>query len=71
MLEDYDGLQALMKELPENHTHLPEVASMFASVGMCEHAVEAYIKVGISYIFTEFTLFSTKLHIFIKIRLIK
>lgn len=79
MLEDYDGLERLTAELPENHKLLPvsqmvclsrsnartfclgfsvrhpcppslpfsttqEIGQMFATVGMCEQAVKAYIR---------------------------
>ncbi|XP_042899880.1 WD repeat-containing protein 35 isoform X2 [Parasteatoda tepidariorum] len=44
MLEDYSGLEKLLNDLPENHALLPELGSMFASVGMCEQAVSSYIK---------------------------
>lgn len=45
VLEDYAGLQDMMKSLPENHKLLPDMANQFVSVGMCEEAVEAYLKV--------------------------
>uniref|UniRef100_A0A3Q2X111 WD repeat-containing protein 35 n=1 Tax=Haplochromis burtoni TaxID=8153 RepID=A0A3Q2X111_HAPBU len=44
MLEDYDGLERLTAALPENHKLLPEIGQMFATVGMCEQAVNAYLK---------------------------
>ncbi|GFS41807.1 WD repeat-containing protein 35 [Trichonephila inaurata madagascariensis] len=44
MLEDYAGLERLLNDLPENHKLLPELGSMFSSVGMCEQAVSAYVK---------------------------
>ncbi|GIY66841.1 WD repeat-containing protein 35 [Caerostris extrusa] len=44
MLEDYGGLERLLNDLPENHKLLPELGSMFSSVGMCEQAVSAYVK---------------------------
>ncbi|XP_023129975.2 WD repeat-containing protein 35 isoform X1 [Amphiprion ocellaris] len=44
MLEDYDGLEKLTALLPENHKLLPEIGQMFATVGMCEQAVNAYLK---------------------------
>lgn len=44
MLEDYDGLERLTATLPENHKLLPEIGQMFATVGMCEQAVKAYLK---------------------------
>ena len=47
MLEDYIGLMKMMQGLPENHHLLQDIAQMFVTVGMCEQAVEAYIKVGL------------------------
>ncbi|XP_075964142.1 WD repeat-containing protein 35 [Anarhichas minor] len=44
MLEDYDGLEKLTAVLPENHQLLPDIGQMFATVGMCEQAVTAYLK---------------------------
>ncbi|KAG8179280.1 hypothetical protein JTE90_026742 [Oedothorax gibbosus] len=44
MLEDYSGLEKLLRDLPENHKLLSELGSMFASVGMCEQAVSSYVK---------------------------
>uniref|UniRef100_A0A668VVY2 WD repeat-containing protein 35 n=1 Tax=Oreochromis aureus TaxID=47969 RepID=A0A668VVY2_OREAU len=44
MLEDYDGLERLTAALAENHKLLPEIGQMFATVGMCEQAVNAYLK---------------------------
>ncbi|XP_056151968.1 WD repeat-containing protein 35 [Lampris incognitus] len=44
MLEDYDGLERLTSSLPENHKLLPDIGQMFATVGMCEQAVNAYLK---------------------------
>ncbi|KAF3844600.1 hypothetical protein F7725_007763 [Dissostichus mawsoni] len=44
MLEDYQGLEKLSTLLPENHKLLPEIGQMFATVGMCEQAVKAYLK---------------------------
>lgn len=45
VLEDYNGLDKMMKSLPENHKLLPDIAQQFVSVGMCEQAVEAFSKV--------------------------
>ncbi|KAK3580220.1 hypothetical protein CHS0354_012747 [Potamilus streckersoni] len=44
MLEDYPGLEKMVQSLPENHKLLPDIASMFVTVGMCNQAVDAYIK---------------------------
>ena len=49
VLEDYNGLEKMMKSLPENHKLLPDIAQQFVSVGMCEQAVEAFSKVRVSY----------------------
>ena len=49
VLEDYNGLEKMMKSLPENHKLLPDIAQQFVSVGMCEQAVEAFSKVCVSY----------------------
>jgi len=46
VLEDYTGLEKMVSSLPENHKLLPEIAAMFMTVGMCNQAVDAYIKVG-------------------------
>ncbi|XP_057715760.1 WD repeat-containing protein 35 isoform X1 [Corythoichthys intestinalis] len=44
MLEDYDSLEKLTNSLPENHKLLLEIGQMFTTVGMCEQAVNAYLK---------------------------
>ncbi|XP_072032249.1 WD repeat-containing protein 35-like isoform X2 [Amphiura filiformis] len=44
MLEDFIGLQKLADGLPENHKLLPELGAQFVTVGMCEEAVQAYLK---------------------------
>eukprot|EP00057_Strongylocentrotus_purpuratus_P012812 XP_011667286.1 PREDICTED: WD repeat-containing protein 35 isoform X1 [Strongylocentrotus purpuratus] len=44
MLEDFAGLNKLSDALPENHLLLPDIASMFMTVGMCAEAVSAYLK---------------------------
>uniref|UniRef100_A0AAQ4Q112 WD repeat-containing protein 35 n=1 Tax=Gasterosteus aculeatus aculeatus TaxID=481459 RepID=A0AAQ4Q112_GASAC len=44
MLEDYHGLEKLTAVLPENHQLLLDIGQMFATVGMCEQAVTAYLK---------------------------
>uniref|UniRef100_A0A8D0CZF9 WD repeat-containing protein 35 n=1 Tax=Sander lucioperca TaxID=283035 RepID=A0A8D0CZF9_SANLU len=44
MLEDYYSLEKLTTVLPENHKLLPDIGQMFATVGMCEQAVKAYLK---------------------------
>ncbi|XP_053382408.1 WD repeat-containing protein 35-like isoform X3 [Mercenaria mercenaria] len=44
ILEDYAGLEKMVSSLPENHKLLPDIASMFMTVGMCTQAVDAFIK---------------------------
>ncbi|XP_066559744.1 WD repeat-containing protein 35 isoform X2 [Amia ocellicauda] len=44
MLEDYEGLERLANSLPENHKLLPDIGQMFATVGMCDQTVSAYLK---------------------------
>uniref|UniRef100_A0A1A8LYP8 WD repeat domain 35 n=2 Tax=Nothobranchius pienaari TaxID=704102 RepID=A0A1A8LYP8_9TELE len=44
MLEDYGGLEKLTSDLPENNKLLPAIGQMFTNVGMCEQAVNAYLK---------------------------
>jgi len=44
MLEDYDGLEKFLEQLPDNHKLLKKIGEMFASIGMCEQAVSAFIK---------------------------
>ncbi|XP_077517801.1 intraflagellar transport protein Oseg4 [Amblyomma americanum] len=43
-IEDYNGLESLMKSLPEGQSLLSDIGCMFGSVGMCNQAVEAYKK---------------------------
>ncbi|XP_057331775.1 WD repeat-containing protein 35 [Microplitis mediator] len=45
-LENYDLLAATVDQLPDKSVTLKIVARMLASVGMCQQAVEAYIKYG-------------------------
>lgn len=45
-LEDFDSLENLVKTLPETSELLPVIADQFATVGMCQQAVEAYLKVS-------------------------
>ncbi|ELT97636.1 hypothetical protein CAPTEDRAFT_160931 [Capitella teleta] len=44
VLEDYTRLKEMMENLPENHKLLPDIAGMFATVGMCQESVEAFTK---------------------------
>ncbi|XP_076068879.1 intraflagellar transport protein Oseg4 [Oratosquilla oratoria] len=43
-LEDFEALESLVKSLSENSSLLPVIADMFASVGMSQQAVKAYMK---------------------------
>jgi WD repeat-containing protein 35 len=45
-LEDYEALDGIVNQLPEGHALLPVIADRLASVGLCEQAVKAYIKVS-------------------------
>ena len=49
-LEDFESLESLVKSLPENSKLLPSIAVMFSSVGMSQQAVQAFLKVMITYI---------------------
>ncbi|KAI9362064.1 hypothetical protein DFJ73DRAFT_11110 [Zopfochytrium polystomum] len=44
--EDYDNLEKAVSSLPDNHASLRSIAEKFASVGLCEQAVSAFIKCG-------------------------
>ncbi|XP_069691691.1 WD repeat-containing protein 35 isoform X2 [Periplaneta americana] len=46
MLEDYDALENIVANLPDNHNLLSSIGEKFASVGMCAQAVTAYMKCG-------------------------
>ncbi|CAE7573710.1 Wdr35 [Symbiodinium sp. CCMP2456] len=45
-LEDYDSLERLIPQLPEGSPLLTEVGNKFSSVGLCEQAVQAYLRHG-------------------------
>lgn len=45
-LEDYDALERLIPSLPEGSPLLTEVGNKFASVGLCEQAVQAFLRHG-------------------------
>ena len=45
ILEDYDSLEAMVDALQPGDKMLPKIGGMFASVGMAEQAIEAYVKV--------------------------
>lgn len=46
MLEDYESLVGLIPTVPEGAALLRELAERFLAVGMCDEAVQAYLKVG-------------------------
>lgn len=46
MLEDFSGLEQIVHSLPENHPLLSPIGQMFVTVGMCEQAVAAFMKIG-------------------------
>ncbi|XP_058123724.1 WD repeat-containing protein 35-like [Anopheles ziemanni] len=45
-LEQYDELVGCMHKLPEKSPQLAKLGQMLATVGMCEQAVAAYLKLG-------------------------
>merc|ERR1712151_137343 len=45
-LEDYDSLQKLIEYLPEGSPLLMDIGHKFTSVGLCEQAVQAYLRCG-------------------------
>lgn len=45
-MEDYEQLENCIQRLPERSTQLARLGQMFISVGMCQQAVTAYIKLG-------------------------
>jgi len=45
-LEDYDALERVIPSLPEGSPLLTEVGNKFASVGLCEQAVQAFLRHG-------------------------
>jgi len=44
ILEDYVGLEKLINTLPDGHPLLCNIGKKFCSVGLCEHAVTAFLK---------------------------
>ncbi len=44
-MEDYEALEKLAESLDERDQLLPKIASMFTSIGLCQQAVQCYIKV--------------------------
>lgn len=45
-LEQYDELENCINKLQEKNVLLNKLGQMFASVGMCDQAVTAYLKLG-------------------------
>jgi len=45
-LEDYDSLERLIAYLPEGSPLLTDIGHKFTSVGLCEQAVQAYLRFG-------------------------
>jgi WD repeat-containing protein 35 len=44
--EDYENLKKMINVVPEDPTLLEDLATKFNSVGMCECAVESFIRMG-------------------------
>jgi len=44
MLEDFNALEKLVEQLPENHSLLKLIGEMFGLVGMCKQSVNAFTK---------------------------
>ncbi|PAA80196.1 hypothetical protein BOX15_Mlig011636g3, partial [Macrostomum lignano] len=47
LLEDYQNLEKVSLQLPDNHKLLPQLAAKFAAIGMGDQAVSAYIRCGL------------------------
>jgi len=45
-LEDYDQLERLINILPEGNPLLSDIGNKFTSVGLCQQAVQAYLRIG-------------------------
>lgn len=45
-MEDYEGLEACIERVPERSPLLSRLGTMLASVGLCEEAVKAYVRLG-------------------------
>lgn len=45
--EDYESLRSCIPLIPEKHPLLKNLGEIFANVGMCSEAVDAYLKVKI------------------------
>ena len=46
-MEDYENLEKLVDLLDERDPLISRIASMFTSVGLCEQAVQCYLKVNV------------------------
>ena len=46
MVEEFDGLAKLIHSIPEGSNLLHDIGDKFVSVGICEHAVPAYLRAG-------------------------
>lgn len=46
IVDDYDNLEKVMYNLPENHVLLKFIANKFSAVGLSDQAVTAYLKQG-------------------------
>ena len=46
-MEDYENLEKLVDLLDERDPLISRIASMFTSVGLCQQAVQCYLKVNI------------------------
>ena len=44
-MEDYDGLEELSESIDQTDPLVPKIAAMFTSVGLCQQAVQCYLKV--------------------------
>lgn len=45
-MEDYEGLEACIEKVPEKSPLLSRLGTMLASVGLCDEAVKAYLRMG-------------------------
>lgn len=45
-MEDYESLEKVADSLDELDPLVPKIASMFTSVGLCQQAVQCYLKVS-------------------------
>ncbi|KHJ97140.1 hypothetical protein OESDEN_02887 [Oesophagostomum dentatum] len=45
-LDDFCSLESLARQLPDNHPLLENIAELFASSGLCEQAVQCFLRCG-------------------------